>query len=101
MRRSDITSGQPTIVSKDISRTINTTLDQAIQGRAPGVYVTQNTGAPGGGVSVNIRGVNSINGSNEPLYVIDGVQIQGATSITGAYPLSGLNPSDIESLALL
>ncbi|GHN01077.1 SusC/RagA family TonB-linked outer membrane protein [Cytophagales bacterium WSM2-2] len=101
MRRSDMTSAQSSISSKDISRTINTTLDQAIQGRAPGVYVTQNTGAPGGGVSVNIRGVNSINGSNEPLYVIDGVQIQGSTSITGTNALASLNPSDIESLEIL
>jgi len=101
MRRADMTSAQSSISSKDIGRTINTTLDQAIQGRAAGVYVTQNTGAPGGGVSVNIRGVNSINGSNEPLYVIDGVQIQGSTSITGTNPLSSLNPSDVESLEIL
>src|SRR5260221_710144 len=101
MRRSDITSAQTTISSKDISHTINTTLDQAIQGRAAGVYVTQNTGAPGGGVSVNIRGVNSINGTNEPLYVVDGVQIQGSTSLTGTNPLSSLNPSDIESIEIL
>jgi TonB-linked SusC/RagA family outer membrane protein len=101
MRRGDITAAQTSISSKDISRTINTTLDQAIQGRAPGVYITQNTGAPGGGVSVNIRGVNTINGTNEPLYVIDGVQIQGSTSITGTNPLSNLNPSDVESLEIL
>ncbi len=101
MRKSDVTSAQSSISSKDINHTINTTLDQAIQGRAAGVYVTQNTGAPGGGVSVNIRGVNSINGSNEPLYVIDGVQIQGSTSITGTNPMSSLNPSDIESFEIL
>lgn len=101
MRKTDLTSAQSSISSKEISRTVNTTLDQAIQGRAAGVYVTQNTGAPGGGVSVNIRGVNTINGSNEPLYVIDGVQIQGSTSITGTNPLSSLNPSDIETLEIL
>ncbi len=101
MRRSDITAAQSSISSKDINRTVNTTLDQAMQGRAAGVYVTQNTGAPGGGVSVNIRGVNSINGTNEPLYVVDGVQIQGSTSITGTNPLSSLNPSDIESMEIL
>jgi TonB-dependent SusC/RagA subfamily outer membrane receptor len=101
MRRSDLTSAQTSISSKDISRTINTTLDQAIQGRSAGVYVTQNTGAPGGGVSVNIRGVNSINGSNEPLYVIDGVQIQGGTSLNGTNPMSNLNPNDIASLEIL
>ena len=101
IRKSDITSAQSTISAKDISLTVNTTFDQALQGRAAGVYVTQNTGAPGGGVSVNIRGVNSINGSNEPLYVVDGVQIQGSTSLSGINPLSTINPSDIESFQVL
>ena len=101
MRKADVTSAMTTVSSKDINRTINTTLDQALQGRAAGVYVTQNTGSPGGGVSVNIRGINSINGTNEPLYVIDGVQIQGSTSVTGTNPLSTLNPGDIESYKVL
>lgn len=101
MRRADLTSAQTSISSKDIERTLNTTIEQAIQGRAAGVYVTQNTGAPGGGISVNIRGVNSINGTNEPLYVVDGVQIQGEISPTGSNPLSSLNPADIESMEIL
>lgn len=101
MRRADLTSAQTSISSKDIERTINTTIEQAIQGRSAGVYVTQNTGAPGGGISVNIRGINSIRGSNEPLYVVDGVQIQGSTSAGGDNPLSSLNPSDIESMEIL
>ncbi|TXK52618.1 TonB-dependent receptor [Pontibacter qinzhouensis] len=101
LRRSDLTGAQSTISSASIEKTVNTTIEQAIQGRAAGVYVTQNTGAPGGGISVNIRGVNSINGSNEPLYVIDGVQIQGSVSASGSNPLSTLNPSDIESMEIL
>jgi TonB-dependent starch-binding outer membrane protein SusC len=101
MRRADLTTAQTSISSKDIERTLNTTIEQAIQGRAPGVYVTQNTGAPGGGISVNIRGINSISGSNEPLYVVDGVQIQGSISPSGSNPLASLNPSDIESMEIL
>ncbi|QCR23506.1 TonB-dependent receptor [Pontibacter sp. SGAir0037] len=101
LRRNDITGAQTTISSAQIEKTVNTTIEQAIQGRAAGVYVTQNTGAPGGGISVNVRGVNSINGSNEPLYVIDGVQIQGSTSASGTNPLAALNPSDIESMEVL
>ena len=101
MRKTDLTTAQTSISSKDIGRTINTTIEQAIQGRSAGVYVTQNTGAPGGGISVNIRGVNSINGSNEPLYVIDGVQIQGSTSASGTNPLSSLNPADVLSMEIL
>ena len=101
MRRADLTSAQTSISSKDIERTVNTTIEQAIQGRAAGVYVTQNTGAPGGGISVNIRGINSISGSNEPLYVVDGVQIQGSVSPSGSNPLASLNPADIESMEIL
>jgi len=101
MRKADLAAAQTSISSKDISRTINTTIDQAIQGRAAGVYVTQNSGTPGGGVSVAIRGINTITGNNEPLYVIDGVQIQGSTSASGTNPLSALNPQDIENLEIL
>ena len=101
MRKADLTSAQTTISSEQISRTVNTSIEQAIQGRAAGVYVTQNTGAPGGGISVNIRGINSISGSNEPLYVIDGVQIQGSTTPGGSNPMSSLNPADIASLEIL
>lgn len=101
MKRVDLTSAQVSVSSKDLTRTVNTTIEQAIQGRAAGVYVTQNTGAPGGGISVAIRGVNSINGSNEPLYVIDGVQIQGQSNTSGSNPLAGLNPADIEDIQVL
>ncbi|HEY8511682.1 MAG TPA: SusC/RagA family TonB-linked outer membrane protein, partial [Cyclobacteriaceae bacterium] len=101
MRRGDLTTAQTSISSTDIQRTLNTTIEQAIQGRSAGVYVTQNTGAPGGGISVNIRGINSIGGSNEPLYVIDGVQIQGSTSASGTNPLASLNPADIASMEIL
>lgn len=101
MRKGDIIGAQSSISTKDIERTMNTTIDQAIQGRAAGVFVTQNTGAPGGGISVNIRGINTISGSNEPLYVIDGVQVQGSTSTTGSNPLASLNPADIAGIEIL
>lgn len=105
MRRAEQSSAQVSISAADISKTVNTTVEQALQGRAAGVYVTQNTGQPGGGISVNIRGVNTIGGSNEPLYVIDGVQIQPGTVSYGATastsPLSSLNPADIESMEVL
>mgnify|MGYP000082528409 CR=1 FL=1 len=101
VRRADLTTAQTSISSDDIEKTVNTTIEQAIQGRSAGVFVTQNTGAPGGGISVNIRGINSIDGSNQPLYVIDGVQMQGSTSANGDNPLSSLNPSDIASMEVL
>ncbi|WP_255478665.1 TonB-dependent receptor [Rufibacter sp. XAAS-G3-1] len=101
LRRNDITGAQTNISAVEIERTVNTTIEQALQGRAPGVYVTQNTGAPGGGISVNIRGVNTIGGTNEPLYVIDGVQIMPTNSASGTNPLAAINPSDIESMEIL
>ncbi|SFE01095.1 TonB-linked outer membrane protein, SusC/RagA family [Chitinophaga sp. CF118] len=105
MKKTDQSSAQVSISSADINKTINTTLDQALQGRAAGVYVTQNSGQPGGGLSVSIRGINTLNGTNEPLYVIDGVQIQPSTVAYGATssvnPLAGINPSDMESMEIL
>jgi TonB-dependent starch-binding outer membrane protein SusC len=104
-RRANLTAAQTTVSSRDIERTVNTTVEQALQGRAAGVYITQNSGQPGGGISVNIRGVSSINGNTEPLYVIDGVQVQGSQVSFGAQssanPLAGLNPNDIESMEIL
>ncbi|NWJ49689.1 MAG: TonB-dependent receptor [Bacteroidetes bacterium] len=99
-RRGDLTSAQTTVSAKDIEKTVNTTIEQAIQGRAAGVYVTQNSGQPGGGISINIRGVSSINGSTEPLYVVDGVQVQGQ-SVSNSSNLAGLNPADIEDIQIL
>ncbi|MDO5650106.1 MAG: SusC/RagA family TonB-linked outer membrane protein, partial [Gallicola sp.] len=103
--RKNLTTAQTTIRAEDIQRTVNTTFDQALQGRAAGVVVVSNSGQPGGSFSVNIRGVSTINGTQEPLYVIDGVQIQpslsgfGATS--SANPLAALNPNDIENMEVL
>ena len=100
-KRVNLTSAQTSVNAKEIERTVNTTVEQAIQGRAAGVYVTQNSGQPGGGISVTIRGVSSINNNTEPLYVIDGVQTQGGGTTNSSNPLSGLNPSDIEDIQIL
>lgn len=99
MKRSDITGSVVSVGEEDIKRTVITSVDQALQGRAAGVQVTQNSGSPGGGISVSIRGVNSLNG-NEPLYIIDGVAIEGQTNGNSS-ALSSINPSDIVSLEVL
>jgi len=100
-----LTTAQTGVSAKQMDETVNTTIEQAIQGRAAGVYMTQNSGQPGGGISVSIRGVNSLTGTNEPLYVIDGVQISvsadDVASSGGKNPLSGLNPSDIADIQIL
>lgn len=77
-------------------------VDQVLQGRSAGVFYVQNSGMPGAGASVRIRGGNSINGSNEPLYVIDGIPITaGGGDATSLNPLNILNPNDIESIEVL
>ncbi len=108
MKKTDLSSAQVSISAQDIGKTVNTTLDQALQGRAAGVYVTQNTGQPGGGISVNIRGLSTLTGTTQPLYVIDGVQMQpdvAGSSNDGRFgssnALSGINPADIESIEIL
>lgn len=99
MKRSDLTGAVTSVTSEEMKKSVSTSLDQALQGRAAGVNVTQNSGAPGGGISVSIRGVNSFNG-NEPLYVIDGIPISGQTS-NNTSALANINPSDIVSMEVL
>lgn len=77
--------------------------DRAMQGRIAGVQVTSTTGAPGGTLNVRIRGVGSINAGNDPLYIVDGVQVSSG-SLSGQGPqnaLASINPNDIESIEVL
>ena len=73
--RKDVTGSISSITGNDLRQTQPTTFDQALQGKVAGVVVQQVSGQPGGGVSIQIRGVSSISGSNSPLYVIDGIII--------------------------
>ncbi|WP_221936594.1 SusC/RagA family TonB-linked outer membrane protein [Litoribacter populi] len=78
--------------------------DKALQGRAAGVLVQSSSGVPGGQVNINIRGQGSITAGNQPLYIVDGVQINAEsqnTNRTENNPLSFLNPNDIESMEIL
>lgn len=99
MKRSDLTGSVASIDEKAIKQGVNTSMEQAMQGRIAGVQVTQNSGTPGGGISVQIRGINSFNG-NEPLYVIDGIAMSGSTSDNTSV-LASINPSDITSIEVL
>lgn len=79
-----------------------TALSNALQGKAPGVQVVTNSGIPGAGASVRVRGSNSISANSEPLYVIDGIPVQGSSSSDPTYnPLNEINPNDIESIQIL
>lgn len=101
MKRTDLTGAIVSVNSEAINRTVSTSLDQALQGRAAGVQIQQNTGIPGGSTSIRIRGINSLNASNEPIFVIDGVIIDGSTGSGTDNALSSINPSDILSMDVL
>lgn len=109
MKKSDLSSAQVTVTAKQLDRTINTTFDQALQGRAAGVYVSSSSGQPGAAPSVIIRGLGTLTQSAQPLYVIDGVQIRpsGVSDDPNNHPqgfsneLSTINPSDIATINIL
>jgi TonB-dependent starch-binding outer membrane protein SusC len=90
-RKADLTSSITTVRAEDISRAPVPSLQQALQGLAPGVEVTADNGSPGGNIRVRIRGTGSITGGTDPLYVIDG--IPGSSN--------SVNPNDIESVQIL
>ena len=90
--RSDISSSISSIKAKDIQNLVVVGIDQALQGQAPGVMVTQVTGSPGDDIAVRIRGAGTL-GNNNPLYVIDGIPTTGNINM--------FSPSDIESIEIL
>ncbi|MEM9546179.1 MAG: TonB-dependent receptor [Bacteroidota bacterium] len=114
-RKSDLTGSVSSIKAVDLNKTTITSLEQGLQGRVAGVNVTQGDAAPGAGISIEIRGTNSILGGNQPLYVIDGIPVTnpaatannlGASEpnnqiISNTNVLATLSPSDIESIEIL
>ena len=99
-KKTDLTGSIASVTAKDFNGGA-TSPAQLIQGKTPGVQVTTNSGAPGAGASIRVRGTASLNGNNAPLIVIDGVP-QDFNGINGASdPLSLINPNDIESFDIL
>jgi TonB-linked SusC/RagA family outer membrane protein len=97
----DLTGSISTVTSKDFNTGVVTTPEQLIQGKVAGVSIISNSGAPGAGSTIRIRGGASINGSNDPLIVIDGVPLSNDGIAGAANPLSLINPNDIESFSIL
>ena len=94
-RKSDLTGSVSSVSAEDVAAIPVSRVDQALQGRAAGVQVTQTSGAPGAGTSIRVRGGNSITGSNEPLWVIDGI-------IVGTdFNLNNINANDVKSIEIL
>ncbi|MFI0430242.1 SusC/RagA family TonB-linked outer membrane protein [Mariniflexile sp. HMF6888] len=102
-KREDLTGAISSISGDELRKTQPTTFDQALQGKVAGVVVQQTSGQPGGGVSVQLRGLSSF-GNNSPLYIIDGViigSVSGYYDDGGVNPLAAISPSDIESIDVL
>ena len=112
VKRSDLTGSVASLESKDFNKGVVVNADQLLQGRLPGINVTNNSGQPGGEATVKIRGNNSIRAGANPLYVIDGIPLDGRSARAGllssdlgtipsSNPLNFLNPQDIESIQVL
>jgi TonB-linked SusC/RagA family outer membrane protein len=102
MKRSDVTGSVTSVTGDDLTQTQSASVDQMLQGKAAGVQISLNSGAAGGGSSVQVRGVNSLSSTNEPIYIIDGTIIQTAAGDdVYSNPLSDVNPNDIESIEIL
>lgn len=116
MKKSDLVGASVSMKESDLKGSIISSLDQSLQGRAAGVTAVTTSGAPGSSSSIRVRGQATINANAEPLYVIDGVIVQGGGN-TGAdfglgdalgngkvstiSPLSTINPADIVSMEIL
>lgn len=102
MKRADLTGSVSSVGEKAIEKSVVTSVDQVLQGRAAGVQIQANTGTPGGSSTIRIRGTNSLNATSQPIFVIDGVIIDSSSDDEGnSNPLSTINPSDIVSMDIL
>jgi iron complex outermembrane receptor protein len=113
MRKSDLTGATSRLTEDKMNKSVATSPIEMMQGRVPGVNIMQNNGEPGAGMSVRVRGSNSIRSGQDPLYVVDGVPLDnadltpdgatpaGINQSSNKNPISFLNPEDIESIDIL
>lgn len=91
VKKSDLTGSVAVVSTKELTKNPAPSAAQALQGKAPGVLVTQ-SGSPGGGATIRVRGVGSINKNADPIFILDGVQVSD---------ISGIQPQDIENMQVL
>ncbi|RRA98079.1 SusC/RagA family TonB-linked outer membrane protein [Larkinella rosea] len=97
-QKKDLTGAVASVTAKDIQRLPVSGLDQALQGQVPGLQISSTSGAPGGNTNILVRGIGSVSGGNEPLFVVDGFPINNSGV---GNPLNTINPGDIESIEIL
>ncbi|MEI6950550.1 SusC/RagA family TonB-linked outer membrane protein [Paraflavisolibacter sp. H34] len=112
MRKKDLTGAVASVSAKDFNKGAFSAPDQLIQGKVSGVQITNNSGAPGGQTTIRIRGNSSVRAGNNPLFVVDGVPLDGGTArpgfasnvlgnTPGGNPLNFINANDIASMEVL
>ena len=101
VKKSDLTGSVSTVKADEVNKGVITSPADLIRGKSAGVVVTSGSGMPGSGATVRIRGGSSINASNDPLYVIDGLPVSNDGISGMSDPLSSINPEDIESFTVL
>lgn len=103
VNRREFTGASSRVAGATVANLPVGSFDKALAGRAAGVQVTSANGVPGGAIQIRIRGIGSISAGSDPLYVVDGVQLNTTnnSTFTSSNPLSFLNPSDIESIEIL
>lgn len=121
LARKHMANSVASVQAEELNRTPVQTVDQALQGKVAGANIQSNSGAPGGGLQLRLRGVSTINGSTAPLYVIDGVLVSDVAVASGVYAvtesvsgsnpnptqdnqvnrIADINPNDIESIEVL
>jgi len=111
VKKSDLTGAATTVSAKDFNKGPLIAPDQLIQGKVAGVQMINNSGQPGGSTTVRIRGNTAMTGSGQPLYVVDGVALDGRSArpsasggvgtVSGGNPLNFINPADIASIEVL
>jgi TonB-linked SusC/RagA family outer membrane protein len=106
-KKADVTGAISKISSSEVNKTPVASFDGQLQGKAAGVQISTNSGVPGEGIFVRVRGTTSINSSSDPLYIVDGVFLNNTSLQTSnlggrtTSPLADINPSDIESIEVL
>lgn len=111
-KKKDLTGSVGSVKEKDFNKGVVTSPDQLIQGKVAGLQITNNSGQPGGGATIRIRGASSVRAGNGPLIVVDGVPLEGGSGrpglglpnvgdSPGGNPLAFINPADISSIDVL
>ena len=101
VRKNDATGSVDVVTSKDFNKGAVNSIQDAVNGKLPGVVITSNSGAPGNTSTIRIRGITSINASSDPLIVIDNVPLSNVPVGGTANILTSINPNDIENITVL